>query len=88
VTGTAAGLTAARHPALSRPTDSLSTLIEERLARAGTLREVPVDENTEQDVWRERIGAHAWVRAPEPVDLRRDPYARAVARRRAWRRRR
>ena len=36
---------------------------------------------------REHIGTHAWVRLPEPVDLRTDPVATAIARRRARRRR-
>jgi hypothetical protein len=38
-------------------------------------------------VERERIGSHAWVRVPTPVDLRHELYAIAVARRRAWHRR-
>ncbi|MGY1807628.1 hypothetical protein ACI8AF_09675 [Blastococcus sp. SYSU D00669] len=45
------------------------------------------DDDGQQTAWRERIGTHAWVRSPEPVDLRHDSVAAAIARRRARRRR-
>jgi hypothetical protein len=46
-----------------------------------------MDDELPETIRRERIGTHAWVRSPEPVDLRADPLATAVARRRARRRR-
>jgi hypothetical protein len=46
-----------------------------------------MDDDLQQTVWRERVGTHAWVRSPAPVDLRTDLVAAAVARRRARRRR-
>ena len=45
-----------------------------------------VHEDQQQTTWRERVGTHAWVRSPEPVDLRHDFVTTAVARRRLRRR--
>jgi hypothetical protein len=47
-----------------------------------------MDDDTQQTVWRERIGTHAWVRSPAPVDLSSSPLTTAIARRRARYRRR
>jgi len=83
-TATGAGSTGGGHLSFSGATGRPTSICPERFA---PIQEVPVDDDTQTTIWRERIGTHAWTRPPVPIDLRADPIASAVARRRARHRR-